>query len=108
MSELYDWIHDDITWCANECSNTHCERNLANRLTKGGMYSAAMFKGTETCPLTEKYKWREVHGYVTAGGDPVYVCGKCGKGMHVYGIEHREALHICPDCSAINVYEGEE
>ena len=48
-----DWIHDDITWCENECSNIKCERNLANRYTKGGMYSAALFKGTEMCPLTK-------------------------------------------------------
>ena len=49
----YDWIHDDITWCGNECSYTECERNFANRLTKGGYFSAAMFKGTETCPLSK-------------------------------------------------------
>lgn len=49
-----EFIHDDITWCGNECSNTKCERNLANRLTKGGVYSAAMFKDTEMCPLTKE------------------------------------------------------
>lgn len=49
--EDYSWIHDDITWCGNECSNTKCDRNLANRLTKGGYYSAAMFKNTPMCPL---------------------------------------------------------
>ena len=54
MSNLYEWFHDDITWCGNECSNTECERNLANRLTKGGYYSAALFKGTSMCPLTKK------------------------------------------------------
>ena len=46
------WIHDDITWCGNECSNTKCYRNLVNRYTHGGLYSAAFFKGTEMCPLT--------------------------------------------------------
>ena len=54
MNELYKWFHDDITWCGNECSHVECERNLANRLTKGGLFSAAMFKGTETCPLTKE------------------------------------------------------
>ena len=48
---LNEWIHDDITWCGNECSYTKCERNLANKLIKTGMFSMALFKGTETCPL---------------------------------------------------------
>ena len=53
--ELRTWIHDDITWCYDdECPHTDCERNIANRLTKGGMYSAAMFKGTDTCPHYRK------------------------------------------------------
>ena len=58
MENFYDdewfvnWIHDDITWCGDECSNTKCYRNMANRYTHGGMYSAANFKGTEMCPLT--------------------------------------------------------
>ena len=56
MDELYAWFHDDITWCANECSNTACERNIANRLQTTGLYSAAKFKDTETCPL---YKTNE-------------------------------------------------
>ena len=52
--QFIEWIHDDITWCGNECHNLDCDRNLANRLTKGGLYSAAMFKGTYLCPLTKK------------------------------------------------------
>ena len=51
MNNLYEWLHDDITWCANECGHFECERNLQNRLQKTGLYSAAMFKNTETCPL---------------------------------------------------------
>lgn len=53
MSNLYEWFHDDITWCGDECSYTECERNLANKLSKTGLYSAAMFKGTEMCPLAK-------------------------------------------------------
>ena len=49
---FFNWVHDDITWCGNECSNTKCYRNLVNRYSHDGMYSAAMFKGTEMCPLT--------------------------------------------------------
>ena len=56
---MYEWIHDDITWCGNECSYTECERNMANRLSKVGMFSAALFKGTETCPLTKKEDKKE-------------------------------------------------
>lgn len=52
MMNLYEWIHDDITWCLDdECSYTECERNIANRLTKGGVFSATMFKNTDVCPL---------------------------------------------------------
>ena len=51
MDELYAWCHDDITWCGNECSYTKCERNIANRIGQGGLYSAALFKDTEMCPL---------------------------------------------------------
>ena len=51
MDNVYVWMHDDITWCGNECSYTKCERNLANRLEQGGYFSAAMFKDTDMCPL---------------------------------------------------------
>ena len=54
MSDFADWIHDDITWCIkDECSHTECERNIQNRLTKGGFYSAADFSGTDMCPLNK-------------------------------------------------------
>ena len=53
MHNLYEWIHDDITWCGNECFHTECERNLANKLSKEGLFSVALFKGTEMCPLHE-------------------------------------------------------
>ena len=104
MEDLYDWIHDDITWCGNECSYTQCERNMANRLSKGRMYSAAMFKDTETCPLYQKGVWVKVHGYYTAGGDPAYRCSNCGEGIHVYGIEHPEKKEICESCGSHNKY----
>ena len=55
-NKLYEWFHDDITWCGNECSHIECERNLANRLDKTGLFSAAMFKDTEICPLNNRQK----------------------------------------------------
>lgn len=59
-------------------------------------------------------KWIKVHGYVTPGGDPVWCCSECGKGTHVYGIEHGTygadvsdgQWVACPNCGAIMV--GEE
>jgi len=57
---LYEWFHDDITWCGNECYYTECERNMANRLSQEGPFSLSLFKGTETCPLTEKSKTMKV------------------------------------------------
>lgn len=49
--EPYEWFHDDITWCMEECSHTECERHLSNRLTKGGYFSGAMFRNDPICPL---------------------------------------------------------
>ena len=54
MSNLYKWMHDDITWCGNECSYTECERNIVNRLSHEGLFSMAMFKDTEIYPLNRK------------------------------------------------------
>ena len=51
---MYEWIHDDITWCGNECSNTSCERNMVNRLSHEGFFSMALFKGTAACPLSKE------------------------------------------------------
>ena len=53
-------------------------------------------------------KWVRVTGYCTPGGDPVWACSECGKGMHVYGIEHgtygRDIADgqwvACPNCGA--------
>ena len=50
----------------------------------------------------------EVHGYCTPGGDPVWACSECGKGVHVYGIEHGtygadiadDQWVSCPNCGA--------
>lgn len=53
-------------------------------------------------------RWVKVSGYVTPGCDPVWACSNCGKGIHVYGIEHGTygadiADHqwvACPNCGA--------
>ena len=61
-----------------------------------------------------KGKWIRVGGYVTLGGDPVWRCSNCGKGKHVWGIEHNSygadvADHqwvACPNCGI--EMEGEQ
>lgn len=59
-------------------------------------------------------KWIMIPGYVTPGGDPVWGCSECGKGIHVYGIEHGTygadvsdgQWLACPNCGAL--MEGED
>lgn len=59
-------------------------------------------------------KWVKVYGFVTPGGDPVWCCSECGRGLHVYGIEHRTygadvadgQWVACPNCGALMI--GEE
>lgn len=59
-------------------------------------------------------RWKKVHGYFTPGGDPVWACSECGKGIHVYGVEHgtygRDIADgqwvACPNCGAI--MDGED
>lgn len=58
-------------------------------------------------------RWVRVGGFFTPGGDPVWQCSECGKGRHVYGIEHGTygadvsdgQWLACPNCMAI--MEGE-
>lgn len=54
-------------------------------------------------------KWIKVPGYASPGGDPVWACSKCGKGLHVWGIEAQSygkdvADHqwvSCPNCGTV-------
>ena len=51
---------------------------------------------------------KDPRAWVTPGGDPVYICPKCGEGMHVYGIEHlNNHREYCPDCGNRNRYSWE-
>lgn len=54
-------------------------------------------------------QWIKVRGsWCTPGGDPVWSCSECGKGIHVYGIEHVSygadiadgQWVACPNCGA--------
>ena len=59
-------------------------------------------------PERKKGEWVKVSGYFTPGGDPVWKCSECGKGMHVYGIEansynrdYADGQWVsCPNCGA--------
>ena len=70
----------------------------------------------DIAPVVEERKtgkWIQVHGYCTPGGDPVWKCSVCGKGEHVYGIEHGTygadisdgQWVACPNCGSINETE---
>ena len=54
-------------------------------------------------------RWVKARGsWCTPGGDPVWECSECGKGQHVYGIEHGSygadvadgQWVTCPNCGA--------
>lgn len=40
-------------------------------------------------------EWQKVHGYVTAGGDPVYKCPNCGLDEHVDVGGRRLMCEVC-------------
>ena len=44
-------MHDDITWCIEDCPLTSCYRNSVNMMDKTGVHSFARFKGTSECQL---------------------------------------------------------
>jgi hypothetical protein len=106
--KMYEWMHDDITWCGNECSNTKCERNITNKILKEGIFTMSLFRETTTCPLYMKeHTWIKVPGYCTPGGDPVWACPKCHGTQHVYGVEHPDRREICEECGQRNYYPYE-
>ena len=67
----------------------------------------------EEQPERKRGHWIAVHGFCTPGGDPVWACSECGKGVHVYGIEHGTygadvsdgQWKACPNCGAVMVGE---
>lgn len=54
-------------------------------------------------------KWKKKIGsYMTPGGTPIYVCGRCGGTEHLYGAEFPKRKMICDDCGSINSYPWEK
>ena len=48
-------------------------------------------------------RWEALRGYVTPGGTPIYVCAKCGKSQHLYGVEYHRRKVFCEDCGTVNL-----
>ena len=55
-------------------------------------------------PQVQIARWKELHGYATPGGTPLYVCGVCGGSQHLHGVEYPKMKLICDNCGAINIY----
>ena len=50
--KMLAWIHDDITWCADEsCPMINCIRNAKNMMDHTGLHSYAAFRETDECPI---------------------------------------------------------
>lgn len=63
MTTLADWLHDDITWCSNqECANHGCDRHLANKRIKNGIFSCSDFTNTDECRNITKVIFLDVNG----------------------------------------------
>lgn len=66
------------------------------------------FEGRPTVEERKTGKWIRVPGYRTPDGAPAWACSECGKGEHVFGIEHGscgarivgEHWVACPNCGA--------
>lgn len=53
-------------------------------------------------------RWRELKGdFMTPGGTPCYVCGKCKGSDHLHGVEYPKRKLICDQCGRVNIYPGE-
>ena len=105
----HDELAETLRNCASRCGPcTNCKMKEDLSCTDTLMAQAADVIDN----LREERKtgrWVKAHGWCTPGGDPVWMCSECGKGMHFYGIEHGSygsdiADHqwvACPNCGAL-------
>jgi len=98
---------ESFEWC-DTCKEYDQEKHCCPRWSKIINQTVEEIRGT-----TAVGEWVKVHGFATPGGDPVWKCSNCGKGVHVYGIEHGTygadiADHqwvACPNCGAVMIGE---
>ena len=91
----------ECDWYANE----FCECEYAIMPLKGALENLPAADVRPVC----HGRWVKARGsWCTPGGDPVWECSECGKGKHVYGIEHgtygadvADGQWVsCPNCGA--------
>ena len=96
---------ESFEWCT-DCKEYDQEQHCCHRFSKIINQTVEEVRGT-----TAIGEWVEVHGFVTPGGDPVWRCSNCGKGIHVFGVEHHSygadiadnQWVACPNCGAIMI-----
>ncbi len=98
---------ESFEWC-DTCKEYDQEKHCCHRFSKVINQTVEEIRGTTAIGL-----WVKVGGFATPGGDPVWKCSNCGKGVHVYGIEHGtygadiadNQWVACPNCGAIMIGE---
>lgn len=50
---------------------------------------------------------KDMTGYMTPGGTPMYACGKCGGSEHLHGAEYSKRKILCDNCGRVNIYPWE-
>ena len=91
-------------WC-RDCKEYDQEAHCCHRWTKVIRQTVEELKQD----AGKTGRWVKAKGsWCTPGGDPVWECSECGKGTHVYGIEHGSygadvadgQWVVCPNCGA--------
>lgn len=101
----YTYHYEDKDWDLFDCEELpvckHWDGHTEDDVTR-------LLSLPEVRPLKEGH-WVKARGsWCTPGGDPVWECSECGKGVHVYGIEHgtygsdiADGQWVsCPNCGA--------
>lgn len=101
----YEWCHD----CKEYDQEAHCCPRWTSTIKRAIDSLDRAVEETGRAPA----RWVRLHGFATPGGDPVWACSQCGKGIHVYGIEAGTYNHdisdgqwkACPNCGAFMMGE---
>lgn len=107
LTNLPSAEEESFEWC-DTCKEYDQEKHCCPRWSKIINQTVEEIRGT-----TAVGEWVKVHGFATPGGDPVWKCSNCGKGVHVYGIEHGtygadiadNQWVACPNCGAVMIGE---